>query len=239
LGGGFLLEVNNIDVFYGEVPVLRNVSLKVNEGEIIAIIGSNGAGKTTILKTISGILCPATGNIKFLGKNIEKLPPHRIVELGISHVMEGRRLFPYMSVLENLELGTYTKRARKKIKNNLELVFNLFPVLKERKKQMAKTLSGGEQQMLAIARALMSSPKLLLLDEPSLGLAPNVVIKVFETLKEINNHGVTILLVEQNVAHALRLASRAYVLETGRITLEGEGENLLHNDYVKIAFLGI
>jgi len=234
-----LLDIHNIDVFYGDVHTIKNVTFYVNEGEIVTIVGSNGAGKTTILKTINGLLHPSSGTINFLGKKIDKLSPYNIVEKGISHVMEGRRLFPYMSVLENLELGAYVKKARKNIKENLEFVFNLFPVLEERIEQLAGTLSGGEQQMLAIGRGLMSNPLLLLFDEPSLGLAPVLVQKIFKTIEDVNKKGITVLLVEQNIQNALNLADRAYVLETGEINLEGCGKDLLNNSYIKNAYLGI
>jgi len=234
-----MLKVDKINVFYGDLQALWDVSFEVNEGEKVVIVGANGAGKTTTLKTISGLLRPRSGSIEFLGKRIDKLPPHKIVELGIAHVPEGRRLFPRMTVLENLEMGAYTKRAREKLEDTLEWVFSIFPRLKERKKQIAGTMSGGERQMLAIARGLMSKPKLLMLDEPSLGLAPKLVVKTFEVIERINEEGVTILLVEQNVRHALELADRGYVLETGRITLSGTGEDLLKNDYVKKAYLGM
>ena len=234
-----MLKVDKINVFYGDLQALWDVSFEVNEGEKVVIVGANGAGKTTTLRTISGLLRPRSGSIEFLGKRIDKLPPHEIVELGIAHVPEGRRLFPRMTVLENLEVGAYTKRAREKFDDTLEWVFSIFPRLRERKKQIAGTMSGGERQMLAIARGLMSKPKLLMLDEPSLGLAPKLVVKTFEVIERINEEGVTILLVEQNVRHALELADRGYVLETGRITLSGTGEELLKNDYVKKAYLGM
>jgi len=236
---GPLLKVNNIDVFYGDLQALWGVSFEVHEGEKVVIVGANGAGKTTTLKTISGLLRPRSGTIEFKGQRIDKLPPHKIVELGIAHVPEGRRIFPKMTVLENLEMGAYIKRAREKFDDTLEWVFSIFPRLKERKNQIAGTMSGGERQMLAIARGLMSRPDLLMLDEPSLGLAPKLVMKTFEVIKRIGEEGVTILLVEQNVRHALELADRGYVLETGRITLSGTSEELLSNDYVKKAYLGM
>ncbi|HDJ25787.1 MAG TPA: ABC transporter ATP-binding protein [Candidatus Bathyarchaeota archaeon] len=236
---GPLLKVNNIDVFYGDLQALWGVSFEVHEGEKVVIVGANGAGKTTTLKTISGLLRPRSGTIEFKGQRIDKLPPHKIVELGIAHVPEGRRIFPKMTVLENLEMGAYIKRAREKFDDTLEWVFSIFPRLKERKNQIAGTMSGGERQMLAIARGLMSRPDLLMLDEPSLGLAPKLVMKTFEVIKRIGEEGVTILLVEQNVKHALELADRGYVLETGRITLSGTSEELLSNDYVKKAYLGM
>jgi branched-chain amino acid transport system ATP-binding protein len=234
-----LLEVSNIDVLYGGAHALWDVSLKADKGEVVAIIGSNGAGKTTLLNTISGLLRPAAGEITYLGKHIHNLSPHQIIEMGIVHVPEGRALFPYMTVLENLELGAYMKATRGKKSERLEQIFAMFPTLKERQKQLSGTLSGGEQQMLAMARGLMSNPNLFLLDEPSLGLAPKMVLRVFEIIKEIQKMGVGVLLVEQNVYHALEFAERAYVLETGRVTLEGTGEELLNSDYVKKAYLGI
>lgn len=234
-----MLAVNNVNVSYGSLQVLWDVSFRVEKGEIVAIVGSNGAGKTTTLKTISGLLHPTSGSISFLGKRIDKMPPHQIVELGISHIPEGRRLFPNMTVLDNLRVGAYTPMAWKKKEETMEWVFQIFPVLKERKHQLAGTLSGGEQQMLAIARGLMSRPKLLMLDEPSLGLAPRIVLLVFDVIKQINNEGITILLVEQNVRQALELANRGYVMENGRIILEGEGIELLNNKHVKKAYLGI
>jgi len=234
-----MLEVDKINVFYGDLQALWDVSFEVHEGEKVVIVGANGAGKTTTLRTISGLLRPKTGEIRFLGQRIDRLPPHKIVELGIAHVPEGRRIFPRMTVMENLEMGAYIKRAREKFDDTLEWVFSIFPRLKERKDQIAGTMSGGERQMLAIARGLMSRPKLLMLDEPSLGLAPKLVLKVFEVVQRISEEGVTILLVEQNVRHALELADRGYVLETGRITLSGRGEELLENEYVKKAYLGM
>lgn len=234
-----MLEVKNIDVSYGLVRVLWDVSLRVEEGEIIATVGSNGAGKSTTLKTISGLLRPSSGSIEFKGERLDRTRPHAIVEKEIAHVPEGRRLFPFSTVLANLEIGAYTKRARERIGESLEFVFELFSVLKERQRQLAGTLSGGEQQMLAIARALMSRPRLLMLDEPSLGLAPIIVNKVLEVLKELNDRGVTILLVEQNISSALNLCHRGYVLENGRIVLEGSGQELLNNPHVKEAYLGV
>jgi len=234
-----LLEVDMINVFYGDAQALWDVSFKVKEREVVSIVGSNGAGKSTILRTISGLLHPGRGAITFLGKRIDIVPAHNVVESGIAHMMEGRRLFPQMSVLENLELGAYPKRASGKIRDTLEWVYQLFPILKERRRQLAGTLSGGEQQMLAIARGLMSCPKLLMLDEPSLGLAPTLVLRTFEIVEKINQEGVSVLLVEQNVHHALSLANRGYVLENGRIVLEGEGKELLNNEHIKKAYLGL
>jgi branched-chain amino acid transport system ATP-binding protein len=234
-----MLKVNNINVFYRDLQALWNVSFEVKDGEIIVIAGSNGAGKTTILKTISGLLHPKSGSINFLEKRIDKDSPHKIVSSGIAHIPEGKHLFPYMTVLENLEIGSYNLRARKKKGETIEWVYQLFPILKERKNQLAGTLSGGERQMLAVGRGLMSRPKLLMLDEPSLGLAPKLVLTVFDIVKKINEEGVTILLVEQNVRRALEIADRAYILETGKITIKGKGKKLLANKYVKKAFLGL
>jgi branched-chain amino acid transport system ATP-binding protein len=234
-----MIEVNKINVFYGGLQVLYDVYFNVDEGEVVSIVGSNGAGKTTILKTISGITTIKSGTINFLGNRIDNLPPSKIVDAGVVHVPEGRRLFHYMSVRENLEIGAITRRAKEKKYESLGWIYGLFPILKERKNQLAGTLSGGEQQMLAIGRGLMAKPKLLMLDEPSLGLAPKLVLKTLEVVKEINRQGVTILLVEQNTQYALELATRAYVLETGRITLEGTGRELLGNEHVKKAYLGL
>jgi branched-chain amino acid transport system ATP-binding protein len=234
-----MLTVTDIDVSYGDLQALWDVSLKVEKGEIVSIVGSNGAGKTTTLKTISGLLKAKRGTINFLGQDIEKMPPHNIVDLGIAQIPEGRRLFPLFSVLENLKMGAYTRRAYSKRNETIDWVFQLFPVLKERKDQPAGTLSGGEQQMLAVARGLMSKPTLLMLDEPSLGLAPMMVLSVFQMVEKINSEGITILLVEQNVRHTLELTDRAYVLETGRITLEGTGKELMDNQHVKKAYLGM
>lgn len=234
-----MLKVDNINVFYGELQALREVSFNVEQGEIVAIIGSNGAGKSTILKAVSGLLKPKTGSINFLGNEISKLDTNKIVDLGICQVPEGRQLFALLTVLENLKLGAYGKMAKGKYKDSLEWVYQIFPRLKEREKQKAGTLSGGEQQMLAIGRALMSRPKLLMLDEPSLGLAPNLVLSVFQVCERLHCEECTILLVEQNTQHALKLADRGYVLETGRVTLEGEGKDLLKNDYLRKAYLGL
>jgi branched-chain amino acid transport system ATP-binding protein len=234
-----MLSVEGLNVFYGLAQALWDVSLQVNRGEIVSIIGSNGAGKSTTLKTIAGLLRPKSGSIKFDGSELSRTPPHKIIEKGIALVPEGRWLFPVMTVQENLELGAYTKEARRHLRDIFEEVFNLFPILKERRKQLAGTLSGGEQQMLAIARALMSRPKLLMLDEPSLGLAPSIVRKVFEVIERINEGGVAILLVEQNVHHALNISDRGYVLENGRIALSGRSDELLENEHVKKAYLGL
>lgn len=242
-GNILMLEMNDIHTFYGPVEALKGITLKVNQGEIVCLIGSNGAGKSTTLMTISGILRPGKGNIFFMGKDIVNVPPHRIVEMGISHVPEGRRIFPKLTVKENLEMGAYSvarsqKPEARKLKNQLDKVYELFPVLKERERQMGGTLSGGEQQMLAISRALMSEPKLLLLDEPSLGLAPIIVSKIFRAIKEVNQDGVTVLLVEQNAHAALNLSNRGYVLENGKIAIHGAGKELLNNEQVKKAYLG-
>lgn len=237
-----MLKLENIHTFYGPIEAVKGIDLEVKQGEIICLIGSNGAGKSTTLMTISGILRPTAGTISFEGRTISTMPPHSIVGMGISQVPEGRRIFPRLTVMENLDMGAYSAgdgdRSRAATKTQLERVFSLFPVLKERQKQQGGTLSGGEQQMLAIARALMSGPKVLLLDEPSLGLAPIIVSKIFRTIREINSEGVTVLLVEQNARAALSLSSRGYVLESGRITLQGTGDELLKNEQVKKAYLG-
>ena len=235
----YILEVNSINVFYGIAHVLWDVSFNIKKGEKIVILGPNGAGKTTTLKTISGILHPKSGSIKFKGIRIDKLKPSKIVELGIVQVPEGRQLFPKMTVYENLILGAYTKRAREKVMDTLDWIYSLFPILKSRRNQLAGTLSGGEQQMLAIARALMACPELLMLDEPSQGLAPKIVIRIFEMIKRINNEGITILLVEQNVFQALKIADRGYVLENGRIVLSGSKEELVNNEYIKKSYMGL
>ena len=234
-----MLNLENISAYYGDVQALRNVSLRIKEGQVVSIIGSNGAGKSTTLNTISGVLRCSSGTIEFLGGRIEDLPPHQIVELGLVQILEARVLFPYMTVLENLELGAYTPKARKGKEENLGVVFRLFPVLQERENQMAGPLSGGERQMLAIARGLMARPRLLMLDEPSLGLAPLLVKQVFGTVREINAQGITVLLVEQNVFDSLSIADEAYVLENGRVILEGHGKEILDNPQVKEAYLGI
>ena len=228
-----MLKLTNVSTHYGDVQALRNVSFEIKEGEVVSIIGSNGAGKSTTLNTISGVLRASSGTIEFIGRRTENLYPHQIVDQGIVQIPEGRLLFPYMSVLENLELGAFNGQARKEKEKNLQVVFSLFPVLKERMNQLAGTLSGGEQQMVAIARGLMGSPKLLMLDEPSLGLAPLLVRQVFETVKAINSQGITVLLVEQNVFHALSTSARGYVLENGSVVLEGDGKELLNNPQVR------
>lgn len=234
-----MLELDNVSAFYGRIEALKGVSLCLEEGEVVTIIGANGAGKTTLLKTISGILRPKTGKINFKGEYIEAYPAERIVRMGISHCPEGRKVFHALSVSENLKLGAFTRNDKKEIEAELGDVFRLFPVLKQRLAQKAGTLSGGEQQMLAIGRALMSKPGVLLLDEPSLGLAPKLVEKIlFETIAEINKEGVSILLVEQNARLALQIAKRGYVLETGKIVLCDSCVNLLKNEAVKSAYLG-
>jgi len=234
-----MLEVSNLDVFYGKSQALRDVSLKVGEGEIVALVGANGAGKTTLLNTISGLLRPASGSVEFLGKRIDRLAPHKITKLGICQIPEGRKLFTTMTVGDNLEMGAYTSEAWKRRKETLEQVYRVFPVLKERRKQSAKKLSGGEGQMVAIGRGLMSSPRLCMFDEPSYGLAPKLFSEVLEVIKRLREQGMTVLLVEQNVRQTLAAADRAYVLENGRIVLEGKGKDLLQDERVKTAYLGI
>jgi len=231
-----MLRLEGIHTFYGPIEALRGVDLDIGKGEIVSLIGSNGAGKSTCLMTISGVLKPRTGRIILNGAGIAGLSPHRIVSLGVSQVPEGRRIFPKLTVLENLEMGHYLERGSGK--SAFEMVYTLFPILEERKNQKGGTLSGGEQQMLAIARALMSGPEILLLDEPSLGLAPIMVSKIFKTIQEINKSGVTVLLVEQNAKAALKLSHRGYVIESGTITLQGRSEDLLHNEKVRHAYLG-
>lgn len=233
-----MLKVNNIDVYYGNIQALRNVSLEVNEGEIVTLIGANGAGKSTLLKTISGLLKPKLGSIEYLGSNIDGKPAQSIVKAGISHVPEGRRVFANMSVEENLDLGAYLRNDREQIKKDLDHVYELFPRLYERRKQQSGTLSGGEQQMLAMGRALMSKPKLIILDEPSMGLAPLMVKNIFNIIEMVNKEGVTVLLVEQNANMALSVADRAYVLETGNIVLSGTAKELQESEEVKAAYLG-
>jgi len=234
-----VLEVSNLNVFYGKSQALRDVSLKVKEKEIVALVGANGAGKTTLLNTISGLLRPSSGSMEFLGKRINRLAPNTIVGLGISHIPEGRKLFTDMTVQENLEMGAYTSGAWKRRKQTMEQVYQLFPALKERRKQSADKLSGGERQMVAIGRGLMSSPRLCMFDEPSYGLAPKLFSEVLEVIKRLREQGITILLVEQNVRNTLEIADRAYVLENGQIVLEGQGKDLLQNELVKKAYLGI
>ena len=231
-----MLKVENIDVYYGAIHAVKNVSFEVGDGEIVALIGANGAGKSTILKTVSGLMHPRTGTITFCGQNITHTEAYKLLRTGLAHVPEGRRIFLQMSVQENLEMGAYINKSVSQ--ENLEMVFNYFPRLKERRKQVAGTLSGGEQQMLAMSRALMSHPKLMMLDEPSMGLAPIIVDQVFGIIKELHKSGTTILLVEQNARKALQIADRAYVLETGSITLTGTGADLAKSDEVRKAYLG-
>lgn len=234
-----LLEVKNLEVNYGMIKALKGISFEVNEGEIIALIGANGAGKTTTLHTVSGILPKAGGNIYLEGKDITKIPAHKLVQLGISQVPEGRRVFSQMTVLENLKMGAFTRKDKESvIEADLKDIYARFPRLEERKNQMAGTLSGGEQQMLAMGRALMSKPKILLLDEPSMGLSPILVSEIFDIIKAINESGTTILLVEQNAKKALSIANRAYVLETGNIAMSGDASKLINDDNIKKAYLG-
>jgi branched-chain amino acid transport system ATP-binding protein len=234
-----MLEVNNVDTFYGKTQAIWDVSLRVDEKEVVALVGANAAGKTTLLNTISGFLRPASGSVEFLGRRIDGLTPHFIVELGISHVLEGGRPFTDMTVLENLEMGAYPYHSWKRREKRLEQVYQVFPYLKARQGQLARTLSGGERQMLAMGRSLMARPKLCMFDEPSYGLAPLMVKELFKIITVLNEQGITILLVEQNVRHALEIANRAYLLENGRIVLEGARELLLDNDHVKKAYLGL
>lgn len=233
-----MLRVESINVFYGAIHALKNVSFEVNEGEVVSLIGANGAGKTTIMHTLSGLLRSSGGKIWLQGTDITSVPAERIVGMGLAQVAEGRRIFGRMSVLENLTMGAYLRQDKKEIAEDIEKMYHRFPRLKERSKQLAGTMSGGEQQMLAIARALMSRPKLLLMDEPSMGLAPILVNEIFHIIKDINKQGMTVLLVEQNANKALSIADRAYVLETGGIVMSGSGEELLHNDRVRQAYLG-
>ncbi len=234
-----LLELRDLDVFYGRVRALSGVSLHVNEGEIVALIGSNGAGKTTTLRTISGLIRPAKGEVRLRGAQIQTLGAERIARMGVAHAPEGRRLFPRMTVRENLEMGAYARRDRQGIRDSFDRVYQLFPRLHERNSQLAGSLSGGEQQMVAIGRALMSDPTILLLDEPSLGLAPILIDSIFEVIRELNAKGATILLIEQNALLALKAASRGYVLETGTVALSGPASELLDSADVKRAYLGI
>lgn len=233
-----LLEISDLHVSYGAIRALNGVSFTMNKGEIVALIGANGAGKSTTLRTISGLIKPSSGLILYKGVDLVKIPPHTIVTMGISQVPEGRRVFPLMSVKENLEMGAYTRKSRAEVRQSMEEVFQRFPRLKERINQPAGTLSGGEQQMLAMGRALMSKPEVLLLDEPSMGLAPMLVEEIFSIIKDINKSGTTILLVEQNAHMALSIADRAYVLETGEIALSGSASELANNEQVRKAYLG-
>ena len=233
-----VLTVENLECRYGKVSAVRGLSLEVRQGELVTLIGANGAGKTTTLKAISGVLRPASGRIRFEGDDITGIPAKKIIERGIAHCPEGRRVFPYMTVRENLEMGCYLRRDGKAIAADMDQLFGRFPILAERRDQAAGTLSGGEQQMLAISRALMSRPKLVLFDEPSLGLAPNIVERTFEIIREIRSGGMTVVMVEQNAFAALELSDRSYVLEQGRVTLTGTGTELLNNPQVKRAYLG-
>jgi len=236
-GGQPLLSVEEVHTYYGQIQALRGITIKVDQGEVVTLIGANGAGKTTTLKTISGLLHPRQGTVHFDGNDITKVPAHELVERGIGHAPEGRRIFPRLTVLENLQMGAFSRR-KANIQPDIDRVFALFPRLQERTGQLGGTLSGGEQQMLAIGRALMSEPRMLLLDEPSLGLSPILVAQVFETIKQINSQGTTVLLVEQNALQALSIADRGYVLQTGEVVLSGTGEELRQNETVRKAYLG-
>ncbi|MCI6854444.1 MAG: ABC transporter ATP-binding protein [Firmicutes bacterium] len=233
-----MLEVRDLEVNYGSINAIKKISFDVNEGEVIALIGANGAGKTTTLHTITGLLKAKSGSVMFEGKELLKTPPHKIVEMGMAHVPEGRRIFQQLTVYKNLTLGAFTRKDKASIDETLQMVYNKFPRLEERKKQVAGTLSGGEQQMLAMGRALMSKPKIVLMDEPSMGLSPLFVSEVFKIIEEIRASGTTVLLVEQNAKKALEIADRAYVLETGRIVLSGDAKDLMNDDSVKKAYLG-
>ena len=233
-----MLQVNNIDVSYGAIHAVHDVTLKVNKGEIVSLIGANGAGKTTILSTISGLKRPDSGEVILNGVNLLKTEPHKVLSLGMAHIPEGRRIFAQLTVEENLQMGAYTDRDKQSVAENMVRMYRMFPRLEERKKQLAGTLSGGEQQMLAIARALMGNPAFLLMDEPSMGLSPLLVKEIFHIITQLNERGITILLVEQNAKMALSVAHRAYVLETGRVVMEGEGKTLLENEQVRRAYLG-
>ena len=234
-----MLEISNVDTFYGKSQALWDVCLRVDEGEIVALVGGNGAGKTTLLNTISGLLRPASGSVEYLGKRIDGLAPHSIVEMGISHIPEGRKLFTQMSVAENLEMGAYVHEAWKRKDETLRQVYEVFPMLQERHGQLASTLSGGEQQMVAMGRGLMSRPRLCLFDEPSYGLAPMLVTEIFRIIQNLRDQGITILLVEQNVRQSLEIADRACVLENGRVALEGDCQELLQEELIRKAYLGL
>lgn len=233
-----MLEVKDLEVYYGVIQAIKGISFEVNEGEVIALIGANGAGKTTTLHTITGLLSPKSGHVMFQGQDITKVPAHKIVSMGMAHVPEGRRVFADLSVYENLRMGAYTRKDKAEIEESLKNVYKRFPRLEERKNQMAGTLSGGEQQMLAMGRALMSKPKIILMDEPSMGLSPILVNEIFDIIRSVSESGTTVLLVEQNAKKALSIADRAYVLETGRIVMEGNAKDLLENDDIKKAYLG-
>ena len=233
-----MLEVKDLEVYYGVIQAIKGISFEVNKGEVIALIGANGAGKTTTLHTITGLLSPKKGHVIFEGKDITKVPAHKIVSMGMAHVPEGRRVFAELSVYENLKMGAYTRKDKNEIEESLANVYKRFPRLEERKNQMAGTLSGGEQQMLAMGRALMSKPKIILMDEPSMGLSPILVNEIFDFIRAVSESGTTVLLVEQNAKKALAIADRAYVLETGKIVLEGNAKDLLEDDSIKKAYLG-
>ena len=233
-----MLEVKNLEVYYGVIQAIKGISFEVNKGEVIALIGANGAGKTTTLHTITGLISPKKGHVIFEGKDITKVPAHKIVSMGMAHVPEGRRVFAELSVYENLRMGAYTRKDKSEIEESLANVYKRFPRLEERKNQMAGTLSGGEQQMLAMGRALMSKPKIILMDEPSMGLSPILVNEIFDIIRAVSESGTTVLLVEQNAKKALAIADRAYVLETGKIVLEGNAKDLLEDDSIKKAYLG-
>ena len=233
-----MLEVKDIEVYYGMIQALKGISFEVNEGEVIALIGANGAGKTTTLHTITGLLSPKKGSVLFEGQDITTVPAHKIVSIGMAHVPEGRRVFAELSVYQNLKMGAYTRKDKDEIAKTLEMVYKRFPRLEERKNQLAGTLSGGEQQMLAMGRALMSHPKIIVMDEPSMGLSPILVNEIFDIIKEVSASGTTVLLVEQNAKKALSIADRAYVLETGKIVLEGDAKELMNDDSIKKAYLG-
>ena len=233
-----MLEVKDLQVSYGMIQAIKGVSFEVNQGEVIALIGANGAGKTTILHTVTGLLAPKAGSIMFEGQDITKVPAHKIVSMGMAHVPEGRRVFAQLSVYDNLKMGAYTRSDKNEIEESLEMVYKRFPRLEERKNQMAGTLSGGEQQMLAMGRALMSKPKIILMDEPSMGLSPIFVNEIFNIIQDVSASGTTVLLVEQNAKKALSIADRAYVLETGNIALEGDAKVLMNDDSIKKAYLG-
>ena len=233
-----MLEVKDLEVYYGVIQAIKGISFEVNKGEVIALIGANGAGKTTTLHTITGLISPKKGHVIFEGKDITKVPAHKIVSMGMAHVPEGRRVFAELSVYENLRMGAYTRKDKSEIEESLVNVYKRFPRLEERKNQMAGTLSGGEQQMLAMGRALMSKPKIILMDEPSMGLSPILVNEIFDIIRAVSESGTTVLLVEQNAKKALAIADRAYVLETGKIVLEGNAKDLLEDDSIKKAYLG-
>lgn len=235
-----MLKISDLKFNYGEIEVLHGISLNVEEGEIVALVGANAAGKSTLIKTISGIARPKSGSIKFEGQELVGMLPEKIVDLGVVQIPEGRRLFPYMSILENLEMGAYNPHARAKKSENLEKVYEMLPLLAERKSHMASSLSGGQQQMLAIGRAIMADPKILVLDEPTIGLAPQMVEQTFSIVKRINKEsGISVLIVEQHVKHALEMANRGYVIENGNIVMEGKSEEILNNEYLRKAYLGM